>query len=416
MRVLLIHQNFPGQFKHLVAALRARGDDVIAMGMRDPKEVAAAGGAGVEGMRYIRNRGSCNTATDGHPWTRDFDSKVIRGAATLSGCMQLRTEGWEPDAVIAHPAWGEAMFVPEVFPRAKLLLYCEMLYAAEGLDSNFDPEFVNRAEPVTDLARLKIRCLAQSILWEQAAGGMSPTQFQAATFPSPMREKISVIHDGIDTDVVAPATPQVIRTSTGVEMKPGDEVITFVNRNLEPLRGYHRFMRALPDLLRRRPKAQVIIVGGDGVSYGPGPKGGGSWKELFLNEVRDQLDLSRVHFAGSVRYGVFLNILRMSRLHIYLTYPFVASWSLLEAMALEAPVLANDVGSVTEFVRDGENGLLVDFFDGEALVEKACRLLADPELSRRLGRAARATVVDNYDLKRRCLPRQLAWLDDAVRG
>ena len=416
MRVLLIHQNFPGQFKHLVGALRARGDDVVAMGMRDPQQVSAAAGTAVTGMRYLRNKGQCSTATDGHPWTRDFDSKVIRGAATLTGCIQLRDEGWVPDVVLAHPAWGEAMFVPEVFPAAKLLLYCEMLYAVDGLDTNFDPEFPTRTDRALDLARLKIRCLAQSILWEQAAGGISPTQFQAITFPSPMREKIRVIHDGIDTDAVAPGPAQGMRTTVGVELRAGDEIITFVNRNLEPLRGYHRFMRALPELLRRRPQAQVIIVGGNDVSYGPKPEGGGTWKDKFLDEVRDRIDLDRVHFAGAVPYPTFLNILRMSRLHIYLTYPFVASWSLLEAMASAAPILANDVGSVTEFIRDGENGLLVDFFDGDGLVDKACRLLEDRALAARLGQAARATITDGYDLKRHCLPQQLAWIDDAVRG
>lgn len=418
MRILLVHQNFPGQFKHLAPALLARGDDVIAMGMRDPREMVAAGGGeqALAGLRYIRSQGRCGTATDGHPWTRDFDSKVIRADATLRSAVALRQEGWSPDVILAHPAWGEAMFLPEVWPEAKLALYCEMLYRTDGLDSDFDPEFPRTEQGPVEAARLMLRCLPQRMLWDHAAAGLSPTHFQADTFPQPMRGKISVIHDGIDTDTVAPGPAQPMRTGAGHQFTPGDEIITFVNRNLEPLRGYHRFIRALPEIQRQRPGAHAIIVGGTGTSYGQAAPGGGSWRDHFLAEVKDRLDPSRVHFVGNVPYDIYRNILRLSSAHVYLTYPFVASWSLAEALATGVPVVASRTAPVEEFVTHGENGLLVDFFDQAALVAQTCAVLADRALAARLGQEARRRIVSDYDLKRVCLPRQLAWIDAVAHG
>lgn len=419
MRVLLVHQNFPGQFKHLGPALAARGDEVVAMGMRDLSDAVGLDAEGrqvLAGMRYIKSVGRCSTATDGHPWSRDFDSKVIRAEATMGSALALAAQGFRPDVVFAHPAWGEAMFLKEVWPDVPLALYCEMLYQAEGLDGGFDPEFPSRLDPVRERARLMIRCLPQRLLWDDAAAGLSPTHFQAATFPEPMRSKITVIHDGVDTTRVAPGPAQPMRTGRGHEFGPDDEVITFVNRNLEPLRGYHRFMRALPEILRRRPRAHVILVGGEGVSYGAAPESG-TWRQRFLAEVQAELDVSRVHFVGQVPYDTYLNILRLSKLHVYLTYPFVASWSLLEAMAVGVPVLGSDTPPVLEFVTEGETGLLVDFFDTDGLVERACALLEDRVLAARLGRNAREKAVEGYDLATRCLPAQLAWLDGvAARG
>ena len=418
MRILLVHQNFPGQFKHLVPALIARGDEVVAMGMRDVKEMVGAfdgGERAVVGLRYVKSAGSHSTATDGHPWTRDFDSKVIRADAAMRSAIRIRDGGWSPDVILAHPAWGEAMFLPLVWPEAKLALFCEMLYNLDGLDGGFDPEFPSDHAGTVEEARLMLRCLPQSLLWDKAAAGISPTVFQADTFPQPMRDKITVIHDGIDTATVSPGAGQPMKTGRGHVFNPGDEIITFVNRNLEPLRGYHRFVRALPDILARRPNAHVILIGGGGVSYGKAHESG-SWKDVFLNEVRDRVDMERIHFTGAVPYQAYLNILRLSSVHVYLTYPFVASWSLAEALATGCAVVASDTAPVLEFVEDGANGLLVDFFDGDALVEKTCAVLEDRGLAARLGAEARARMVAGYDLKRVCLPKQLAWIDAVAAG
>lgn len=200
----------------------------------------------------------------------------------------------------------------------------------------------------------------------------------------------------------------------GAVLGRADEVVTFVNRNLEPYRGYHVFMRALPDLLRARPSAQVLIVGGDEVSYGPKPAGGASWKQVFIDEVRGQIsdaDWARVHFLGRIPYGHFVTLLQVSRVHVYLTYPFVLSWSLFEAMSVGAAIVSSDTAPVREAITQDETGRLVDFFDGRAIVAQVCDLLDDSAARDRLGQAARAFVQESYDLHRICLPQQIAWID-----
>lgn len=407
MRVLLVHQNFPGQFKHLAPALVARGDEVTAFCMETVPPMA--------GVRIERSQGRCATGA-GHPWARDFDTKVIRGEATLQTARRLKREGYAPDVIFAHPGWGEPMFLKEVWPEAKLALYCEFTYHVEGGDADFDPEFPLPRDATEARSQTFLRNLPQRMLFDLAEAGLSPTRFQASTYPEPFRDRISVIHDGIDTDALASIVPQPMQFASGVKLMPGDEIVTFVSRNLEPYRGYHRFMRALPELLRRRPEARVVIVGGNGVSYGAAPPKGTTWKQRFFDEVAADLDRSRVHFLGKVPYSAYLNLLRLSKLHVYLTYPFVASWSLLEAMAIGAPILASDTAPVTEFVADGGTGLTFDFLDTAALVDGACRLLEDRELAVRLAGDARTLVARHYDLRTVCLPRQLAWLDSVAEG
>jgi glycosyltransferase involved in cell wall biosynthesis len=249
--------------------------------------------------------------------------------------------------------------------------------------------------------------------------GISPTGFQADTFPAAFRDRISVIHDGIDTDHVRPDAGARFTLPDGRVLTRDDEVVTFVNRNLEPYRGYHVFMRALPRLLRERPNAQVLIVGGDEVSYGSKPPKGQTWKQIFIDEVRGQIaddDWARVHFLGRVPYTVFVPLLQVSRVHVYLTYPFVLSWSLFEAMSAGAAIVASNTAPVREAIAEGKTGLLVDFFDRDALVGQVCRLMEDSRLRDRLGQAARAHVRAQYDLRRICLPQQLDWIARLARA
>jgi glycosyltransferase involved in cell wall biosynthesis len=249
--------------------------------------------------------------------------------------------------------------------------------------------------------------------FEIADAGISPTHWQASTFPASFREKITVIHDGIDTEAIAPnpAINLTLNTSKGdLLLTTNDEIITFVSRNLEPYRGYHIFMRALPELLRRRPHARVLIVGSDDVSYGARPPNKQTWKNIFLSEVQEQLDMSRVHFLGHLPYNYFIPLLQLSRVHVYLTYPFVLSWSLLEAMSAGCSIVASDTQPLREAIIHNETGRLVNFFNGKALCNEVCNLLDAPDERARLGANARAFAQANYDLKNICLPRQLAWV------
>jgi glycosyltransferase involved in cell wall biosynthesis len=402
VNVLFVHQNFPGQFRHLAPALVARGDRVAALHMNDAPAIA--------GVTLARSGPTARAAAVGHRWIRDLETKVIRGEASLAAARTLAASGFTPDVIVAHPGWGESLFLKQLWPAAKLGLYCEYYYRAEGGDVGFDPEFPV-VDPIESGCGLQLRNANMLLHSAMADGAIAPTRWQADSFPAPFRERIAVIHEGIDTDLLRPGRAAALRIGDGPPLGPDAEVITFVARNLEPYRGYHVVMRALPELLRRRPKARVLLVGGDGVSYGAPPPDGGSWMSRFLAEVAGDIDRSRVHFLGRLPYAAYRALLQRSTVHLYLTYPFVLSWSLLEAMATGCAIVASDTAPVREAITDGETGRLVPFFDRQALVEAVCALLDSPADRARLGTAARAAVVARYDLRRICLPRQMDWID-----
>jgi glycosyltransferase involved in cell wall biosynthesis len=406
MQILIIHQNFPGQYKHLAPALVEQGHQVFSL---TPKVEKRTVWKGVQLLPYKISRASSKEI---HPWLADLETKVIRADACYRQALAWKEKGLNPDVILAHHGWGEPMFLKDVWPDAKMGIYCELYHLDSGESVNFDPEFETKDLRINAL-RLRLRNLNNTLHFEAADAGISPTEFQASTFPEPFRSDISVIHDGIDTELVKPNPDAVLKISDDLSLTRDDEVITFINRNLEPYRGYHAFMRALPKLLKARPNAQVVLLGGDEVSYGSKPPAGKTWKQIYIDEVRDQIsdeDWARVHYLGRVPYDTFLAMMQVSRLHIYLTYPFVLSWSLLEAMSAEAAILASDTAPVLEAIRDDETGMLTDFFDGDALVEKANALLEDPDKRARLGKAAREFVLKTYDLKTHCLPTQLEWV------
>lgn len=411
MNILFIHQNFPGQFKFLAPALVQQGHQVSALVLSKQAEVSDW--EGVKVYPYSVQRGS----TPGiHPWIVDMETKTLRGEACYKAALLLRDSGYNPDLIIAHPGWGESLFLKDVWPDAKLGIYCEFHYHAKGADTGFDPEFPG--DRVMDPCRLRLKNTNNLLHFQIADAGISPTHWQASTFPQPFRDKITVIHDGIDTQKLVPQPGMKLNFSTGIQLVRGqDEIITFVNRNLEPYRGYHTFMRALPELLKRRPKARVLIVGGDDVSYGSRPDaakyGNSKWKDIFAAEVRSSIsdeDWTRVHFLGNVPYKHFIPLLQVSTVHVYLTYPFVLSWSLLEAMSVGCAIVASNTQPLREAILDGKTGRLVDFFDAQALTQQVCELLDSPDERARLGKNAREFAVANYDLHTVCLPRQLEWV------
>ncbi|UJP05606.1 MAG: glycosyltransferase [Nitrosomonas sp.] len=410
MNILFIHQNFPAQFKFLAPALVQRGHRVTAMTMQ---KTAAATWQGVSLVPY----GASRSSTPGiHPWVSDFETKVIRGEACFRAALRLKAQGLSPDIIIAHHGWGESLFVKEVWPQAKLGIYCEFFYRTHGADVGFDPEFpFNNAG---DACRLRLKNLNNWLHFEIADAGISPTYWQADTFPESFRQRITVVHDGIDTAAVVPNPPvsMVLNESDGEQLvlTRQHEVVTFINRNLEPYRGYHIFMRALPQLLQRRPAARVLIVGGGDISYGARSGDGRSWKDIFIDEVRGQIadhDWKRVHFLGNIPYSSFLSLLQLSSVHVYLTYPFVLSWSLLEAMSAGCAIVASDTQPLHEAIKQDQTGCLVNFFDVNGLCNQICHLLENPDLRFQLGRQARRFAQANYDLETVCLPKQLQWVE-----
>ena len=399
MNILFIHQNFPGQFKFLAPALAATGHRVHALRI-DGRDVP-----GVEVHRYTLKRSSSREI---HPWAVEFESKMIRGEACALAAMQLKAAGFMPDVIVANPGWGESLFLRDVWPQARMLALFEFFYAAQGLDFDFDPEFA-RAGLDAD-AKLRAKNTSLLMALQDMDAGWSPTHFQRSTLPEVYQERISVIFDGIDTQVVRP-DPDAVFTFGDRTFRVGDEVITFINRNLEPQRGYHIFMRALPEILRRRPNAVALIVGRDGVSYGAPPANGGSWKQIFLDEVKDRLDLSRVFSLGRIAYVEYLRLLQVSACHVYLTYPFVLGWSCIEALSTGCLVVGSATPPVQEVIEHEKNGLLVDFFDVDALADTVADCLARPAHYAHLRAAARQTVVTRYDLNTVCLPAQMRFVE-----
>lgn len=334
MDILFIHNNFPGQFKHLAPALAAKGHRVLALTPRVNKTQKW------EGVTVVPYQIKAPKAQQVHGWLLDMDTKLHRAEGAYRAAMDLKKQGFNPAAVIAHPGWGESLFMKDVWPNTRLGLFCELYYQAADGGLNFDPEFPAR-EVATEPLRIRMKNLNNRLHHEIMDAGICPTKFQLSTYPDALKPRITISHDGIDTDNVRP-NPEARLEIADLSLTKEDEVITFVNRNLEPYRGYHIFMRALPELLKRRPNATVLIVGGDGVSYGAAPPRGQTWKQIFIDEVRGQIpdeDWARVHFLGKIPYDKFLTMLQVTSAHVYLTYPFVLSWSMIEAMASEAPSL-----------------------------------------------------------------------------
>jgi glycosyltransferase involved in cell wall biosynthesis len=407
LKLLFVHQNFPGQFRHLAPEMQRRGHDVRAI--TDATNVHTSD---VPMLRYTHTAPEVDAKTT--RLGRNFTLMSDRGVSVARFCQRLRAEGYVPDVIYGHSGWGETLFLKEVWPEAKLLLFCEFYYRGRGADTGFDPEFQAAGFDQVMIAQSRAAYMAQALV--HADKGLSPTEWQASTHPPLLRQQIEVIFDGVDCDRLAPNPGARFTLPDGRILKRGDEVLTFVNRNLEPYRGYHIFMRSLPDVLAARPDAQVVIVGGDEVSYGQKPKDGGSWKDLILAEVKDRLDLSRVHFTGKVPYDRLVDLIHVSRVHAYLTYPFVLSWSMVETLAAGTLVIGSNTAPVAEVIQDGVNGRLVDFFDVKAWSAALTDALARPEAYLAMRDTARRMARERYDLRSVCLPKQVELLTRLSRG
>ncbi len=406
MKVLFVHNNFPAQFRHLAEHFaRDPSNDVRAIGADGARPVR-----GVTLQRYSMPNGGVGAT---HPFARRFDIEARRAEQVLYVAALLLSEGFLPDVVVVHSGWGEALPLRSVFPGARVVVYCEYFYRTERSDVNFDPEFP--ALGLDGAVSLRARNAMTLLALADADLAITPTEWQRSTFPANLARSITVAHEGIDTDLVRPRTEARCRLEDGTLLSRDDEVITFVNRNLEPLRGYHILMRALPRVLAERPKARVVIVGGFGVSYGQRPPPGKTWHQIFLDEVAGGLDPKRVHFLGHLPYEDYLDVLRVSRVHAYLTYPFVLSWSCLEAMATGCVVVASDTPPVREVI-DGTNGLLVPFHSPDALAKSLITVLREPDRHAEMGVRARETIRRRFDLRRVALPRMERLVRDAARG
>jgi glycosyltransferase involved in cell wall biosynthesis len=406
MKYLFIHQNFPAQYRHVVQHLANQpGNEILFI--TQPNENAMSG---VKKVTYPKDdRGPVNC----HAYTLEIDRAIYSGATVADVCRRLQDEGFVPDLIVGHSGWGETLFIKDVYPDVPLLANFEFYYHADGVDVGFDPEFVSI---FNEPARLRTRNATNLMGWAGADWGHTATQWQHSLYPPEMRSRISVLHEGIDTDRIRPSPEATFTLPSGKVLSRSDEVITYVARNLEPYRGFHVFMRALPPLLRRRKGAQVVILGGDEVSYGAPAPPQSTFREMMLKELKGKFDLSRVHFLGLIDHPTYQTLLQISSAHVYLTYPFVLSWSMVEAMACGCLIVGSATPPVLEAIKDGVNGLTVDFFDSGKIAERIESALAQPDRMQPLRDAARLTAVRQYDLKSVLLPRWMGLFNDLING
>lgn len=400
MRVLFVHNNFPAQYLRLHRYLLAAGGHQLVAATLDSNKQEIR----IPHVRYKLHRAPGKAI---HPYVAGFEGQVLTGQAAYRAFAGLRSQGFRPDVVCAHSGWGPALYAKDVWPDAKLLMLFEWFYNSHGSDVDFIA-----AEPVTPDTELRVRTKNASILLDLAAmdRGLCPTEWQRAQFPAHLRPLLDVIHEGIDTDVCAPDAGASL-TLGDVTLGPADDVVTYVARGMEPYRGFPQFIAALSLVQQRRPGVHAIIIGMDRVAYGAERKDGKSWKQAALEE--HPLDPARTHFTGLVPHSTFCRAMQVSSVHVYLTVPFVLSWSMLEAMSCGALVLASDTPPVREVIEDGRNGLLTDFFDIARLAGRIEEALDAKAALAPVRAAARQTILARYD-SRDTLPAQVRLMKEVL--
>ncbi len=389
MKYLFVHQNFPAQFVHLLRHLAAQNQHELLF-------ITEAQRNHLAGVRKVIRGLPRAPARSTHPYAVELELALARADIVVSAARNLKALGFVPDIIIGHQGWGEMLHLGDVWPYAPLLGYHEFYYNVHGFDVGFDPEF----PPAADMAaRLRLKNAVNLAALTNPGAGQTPTEFQLSTYPVWARPKITVLREGVDLDVCRPNPDLRRRTVTlgGYKVRPGEKLVTYVVRDLEPYRGFHVFMRALPRLLTARPDVRVILVGGDGVSYGSRPAKG-TWREHMQAEIAGRTDMSRVHFAGRVQYETYVKLLQRSDAHVYLTYPFVASWSLREAMATGCAIVASDTAPVHEFIQHDVTGLLAPFLQPDVIADRVVEMLEDTARAGRLREGARAWAEANLDM------------------
>ncbi|WP_428669176.1 glycosyltransferase [Reyranella sp.] len=402
--VLFVHNGAPGRFAFLAAALRERGWTGAL--------INGPTGTDLEGMASIRWRPSGPQQGSPRRLVRQAESQLVAGAGGAEAAMELRRNGFLPDLIVGHPSWGEMLFLREVFPDTPQIQVGEFYYRTQGANFNFDPEF---SAPSLEAAMVQqAGNAAFALSFAQATRIVAPTPYQASTYPGVFQPLIRVVHEGVDTQAARPFPQTQLTLRDGTILDRSTPVITFINRRFEPLRGFHVFMRALPRFLSEVPDAHVLMVGADDPDTYGRPPPEGSWKQRLLGEVGDRLDPARVHWVGPLPYEQLLYVFAASWAHVYLTYPFALSWSLLDAMACGCLIIGSDTAPVRDVVRHEENGLLVPFFDVDALAAQLAEACRKPERFRRLRDNARATAVAEYDRATVCLPKWLDVVDEVL--
>ncbi len=386
MKYLIVHDAAPGQFVHIYKHLLKDGDNDIIVASRKGSTLRLP----VKQVVY-------DLPSDlSGPEIGAADKAIGLGLDLYRELKPIAIGGWAPDVILSHASRGASFFLKDLFPDARMISLFEWYYPMPS------PADVTTG----GVLRQKCRAAAATNLpilrdFELMDAGYVPTEYQRSQFPKGWQSRLEVLHDGVDTNLYRPATGLTLEVS-GKRFKKGDEIVTYAGRGMEKTRGFLEFMGAAAKVQRIRPNLHVLIAGADRICY-DGKKGPGL-KARAEEEI--PFDKDRTHFVGLLPEPKFVSFLQISSLHVYLTRPFVLSWSMLNAMSVGVPVLGSDTEPVREVIRDGENGRLVDMDSADLLADTMDRMLGDRATSAALGKAGRATILEKYDLKK-CLKRQL---------
>ena len=402
MKILFLHPNFPAQFRHLATVLGANKQNTVVFATNRRE-------GNISGVNKVVYEKSRSARPETHHYVRPLENAVLEAQGVYRIAQKLKDQGFYPDIVYGHSGWGPTLFMKDVFPKATLLCYFEWFYKAYGSDASFDP-----SDPISADDEARIRIKNAPILLDLATcdRGLSPTAWQRSQFPSEFHNKIKVHHDGIDTSYFQPIpNAKLFLPRIGLDLTDAPEIVTYVARGMEPYRGFPQLIETIAMLQKKRPQCHFVIVGKNRVAYGKSLPDGKTYKEAMLEKFT--LDLSRVHFTDLLPYDEYLQVLQASSAHIYLTRPFVLSWSMLEALSTGCLIVASDTAPVTEVIKDGVNGLLVNFFSPQQICDRVIEALDNPEKMAAIRTKARETILENYDLAK-LLPQHLQWVKDSV--
>jgi glycosyltransferase involved in cell wall biosynthesis len=400
MHVLFVHQNFPAQFGHIAAHLiRRHGYRCTFVNERRGGRVGD-----IECVQYKVEGGATR---HNHYCTRTFEN-TTRHALGVYEAVQARPD-LKPDLIVGHSGFGSTLFLRELFPDVPIINYFEYFYRTRNSDMDFRKDFP--PQPI-DFLRARNRNAMVLLDLDNCDAGYSPTEYQRGLFPEEYQGKVRTIFDGVDTAVWKPMA-NVPREVNGYKVPDGMKVVTYATRGMESMRGFDIFMKAAKKVCDRRKDVIFLVAGQDKVGYGGDERhtGGKSFKDWILS--KDNYDLSRFVFLGLIPPLELARLFNITNVHVYLTVPFVLSWSLLDALACGATVLASDTPPVREMIKSGVNGVLFDFFDADALAELTSQLLDRREEYKVLGRQGAAIIKEKYSIDV-CLP-QMVELYESVK-
>lgn len=402
MQALFLHPNFPAQYRHIITALGADPNNRIVFGTKNERPEWK-----IPGVKKALFQPSRDPSPQTHQYVRSLEGAVLNGQAVFRMAEQLKNQGFVPDIICGHSGWGPTLFVKEVFPDTPLLCYFEWFYHSRGSDADFDP-----ADPlsVDDMARIRVKNTPILIDVYSCDWGLSPTRWQRSQFPVELQTKLSVIHDGVDTTYFKP-NPGAKLVLPNLDLSHVEELVTYVARGMEPYRGFPEFIEAVAYIQEKRPNCHVVVVGSERVCYGKSLPDGQSYKDYMLKKI--PLDMSRIHFVGPLPYGQYLQVIQASDVHIYLTRPFVLSWSMIESMSTGCLVVGSDTAPVREVIEDGKNGLLVNFFAPKEIADRVSEVLDHPDRMAQLRQQARQTALERYDLTK-LLSKQLQLITEVA--